>query len=172
MSMNKIIGFIGTANAAGKLHLNELLDEEVDFIKSVEGIELKAYKDGGGVWTIGIGNTYYEDGKPVKQGDVITLDRAMKLGETIALGFAAHVKKRLTREVNENQFIALVSFVYNVGRAAFDKSTLLKKVNIDPNDRAAIEAEFMKWIYDNGKRVKGLVNRRRAEVKQYFKQTA
>lgn len=169
--MQKIIGFIGSANAATKIKIRELPDGEMEFLSSVEGIELKAYQDGGGVWTIGIGNTYYEDGKPVKKGDKVTLERAMKLGETIALDFSAHVKKCLKREVNECQFIALVSFSYNAGKGAFSTSTLLKKININPND-PAIKNEFMKWVYDNGKKCNGLVNRRRKEVNQYFKKIA
>ena len=65
------------------------------------------------------------------------------------------------------QFDALVSFAYNVGTANFAKSTLLKKVNANPND-ASIRAEFGKWNKSNGRVLKGLVTRRKEEADLYF----
>jgi lysozyme len=73
------------------------------------------------------------------------------------------VKKPLT----QNQFNALVSFAYNVGTGAFSTSTLLKKVNANPND-LTIRNEFARWTRANGKIVNGLVNRRKKESDVYF----
>ncbi len=66
-----------------------------------------------------------------------------------------------------NQFDALVSFCYNVGPANLKSSTLLKKVNINPND-PTIKNEFLKWTKAGGKVLKGLVTRRTAEAELYF----
>lgn len=137
------------------------------FIAERESCRLKAYPDGGGVPTIGYGNTFYEDGTPVKLGDQITIPRAKALFKHIVDQFAEKVEYYLDATVNQNQFDALVSLAYNIGLGAFSASTLLKKVDANPDD-PAIRKEFMKWVFDNGKRVQGLYNRRRMEANMYF----
>jgi lysozyme len=138
----------------------------LDFLKKREGLELQAYnKDG--VWTIGFGNTYYENSQPVKKGDVITLERANSLFNRIASEFAQRVSNALTVIVNQNQFDALVSLAYNIGMQAFLKSGLFKKININPND-STIRNEFLKWVYSQGKQLKGLITRRGLEADLYF----
>ena len=133
-----------------------------------EGCKLTAYQCPAKVWTIGWGNTFYPDKTPVKQGDVITQEQANALFETVMNNFALGVKKCLTKEVNENQFSALVCFAYNVGIGSLQKSTLLKKININPNDET-IAGEFGKWTKAGGKVLLGLVRRRKAESDLYFK---
>lgn len=138
----------------------------LEFLKKREGLELQAYnKDG--VWTIGYGNTYYENGQPVKKGDVITVSRASSLFDSIAKSFAKRVDNLLKVIVNQNQFDALVSIAYNIGIAAFQGSNLLKRVNLNPKD-SAIETEFLKWVYSQGKKLGGLLTRRQLEADLYF----
>ena len=140
----------------------------IDTMHHFEGCKLTAYQCPAKVWTIGWGNTFYPDKKPVKQGDVITQEQANALFETVMNNFALGVKKCLTKEVNENQFSALVCFAYNVGIGSLQKSTLLKKININPNDET-IAGEFAKWTKAGGKVLLGLVRRRKAESDLYFK---
>ncbi len=137
------------------------------FLTGVEGVKYKAYLDTGGVWTIGRGITYYEDGTKVKKGDVIDKAREEKLFQKTLNKYVNAVNELVKSNLNQNQFNALVSFCYNVGIEAFKKSTLLKKVNANPADRD-IRNQFMRWIYDNGKQVPGLVNRRKKEADLYF----
>ena len=132
-----------------------------------EGCRLEAYLCPASVPTIGYGSTYYEDGRPVKLGDAITQERADQLFEAIAEDFAKRVRSFLTVGLNENQFSALVSFTYNVGVANLKKSTLLKKVNINPLD-PTITDEFLKWNKAGGKVLAGLTRRREEEAKLYF----
>ena len=68
---------------------------------------------------------------------------------------------------NENQVGALISFCYNVGLGAFEKSTLLKVIKNNPNDEK-IADEFMRYVFAGGKKLQGLKNRRKAEVGLYF----
>ena len=140
----------------------------IETMHHFEGCKLTAYQCPAKVWTIGWGNTYYPDKTPVKQGDVITQEQANALFETVMNNFALGVKKCLTKEVNENQFSALVCFAYNVGIGSLQKSTLLKKININPNDET-IAGEFAKWTKAGGKVLLGLVRRRKAESDLYFK---
>lgn len=140
----------------------------IEMMHHFEGCRLEAYQCSAKVWTIGWGNTYYQDKKPVKQGDKITQDQANKLFEMVMNEFAIEVRQVLTKELNENQFSALVCFAYNVGLGNLKKSTLLKKVNVNPAD-ATISTEFEKWNKAAGKVLNGLVRRRKAESDLYFK---
>lgn len=137
-----------------------------DLIKRFEGCKLRAYKCPAGLWTIGYGNTFYEDGTKVKQGDVITQQRAEQLFDLIVDDFAQKVDALVKSNVSENNFSALVSFTFNVGIGNFQRSTLLRKVNANPKD-ATIPAEMKKWVRANGEVLKGLVRRREAEAKLY-----
>ena len=139
-----------------------------DLIKEFEGCKLKAYQCSAKKWTIGFGNTFYEDGKPVLPGHAITQEKAEQLFELIANEFAAKVAQLVTAIVTMHQFGALVSFAYNCGIANLQKSTLLKKVNANPND-PTIRAEFAKWNKAAGKVLAGLTRRREAEANLYFK---
>lgn len=133
-----------------------------------EGIRLLPYLDSVKIPTIGMGNTYYPDGRKVTMKDPkITKDYALLMFKLTADKFAERVSKRLTKPVNQNQFNALVSFAYNIGIGAFENSTLLKRVNINPND-FTISAQFMKWNKAGGKVIAGLTNRRKEEARIYF----
>lgn len=140
-----------------------------DLIKQFEGLRLKPYLCSAGVPTIGYGNTQYLNGTKVKMSDSqITKLQAEVLLESIANSFAQSVFRQIKSNVNQNQFNALVSFAYNVGIGNFKASTLLKKVNIDPNDQT-IKNEFLRWNKAGGKEIQGLTNRRKKESEIYFK---
>jgi len=138
-----------------------------DLIKSFEGCKLTAYKCSANKETIGYGNTFYEDGTPVKLGDKITQERAESLFTLISDSFASKVVPLIKSKINENQFGALVSFAYNAGVGNLQKSTLLKKVNANPND-PSIRDQFMLWNKAGGKVLAGLTRRRKAEADLYF----
>jgi lysozyme len=138
-----------------------------DLIKSFEGCKLVAYQCSAGRWTIGYGNTFFEDGTPVKPGDRITQAKADQLFELIVGNFADNVAKEIKTILTDNQFSAIVSLAYNIGIGNLQKSTLLKKVNFNPND-PTIRAEFAKWNKAGGKVLAGLTRRREAEAKLYF----
>jgi len=136
----------------------------IDLIKKYEGCQLKAYKCPAGLWTIGFGNTFYEDGSKVKEGDVITQERAEKLLLNLLPKFADIVNKKIKVEINQNQFDALVSHTWNSGGS----DTLFKLIN-----NKATEAEIRNWfetkyITANGKVLKGLVDRRKTESNLYY----
>jgi lysozyme len=145
----------------------QLNDKGKDLIKFYEGCKLVAYKCSAAKDTIGYGNTFFEDGRPVKPGDKITQERANELFEIIAKDFADKVAPLIKSSVTPNQFAALTSFAYNAGIGNLKSSTLLKKVNANPND-PSIELEYKKWDKAGGKVLAGLTKRRAAESKLYF----
>lgn len=139
----------------------------IKLIKTFEGCLLNAYLDSVQVPTIGYGATFYEDGTKVKLGDRITQERANELLEWHIQEFAEGVSNLIKVDLNENQFSALVSFAFNLGVGNLSKSTLLKKVNDNPNNHM-IRTEFLKWNKAGGKTLNGLTARRNAEAKLYF----
>lgn len=146
-----------------------MTEEGISLIKKYEGCKLTAYKCPAGVWTIGYGNTFYEDGSTVKPGDKITQERADQLFRNILeKKFLEPVRKLIVSDINDNMFSAIVSFTYNVGIGNLKSSTLLKKVNANPNDQT-ISLEFKKWVKSAGKVLPGLVRRRESESDLYFK---
>jgi lysozyme len=138
------------------------------FITKHEGLRLKPYLCPAKIPTIGYGNTYYSDGKKVTLLDKeITKQQAFDMFKDIANRFGKRVDELVTSNINQNQFNALVSFAYNVGTGNFASSTLLKKVNKNPND-LTIKAEFLRWNKAGGKVLNGLTNRRNEEADLYF----
>ena len=136
-------------------------DLGIELIKKHEGFRSKAYRCSANVLTIGFGHTLN-----VKSTDVITLDEAEYfLRQDVE--FAEKEVNKHNLNINQNQFDALVSFVFNLGVGNFARSTLLKKIKSNPND-PAIRKEFGRWIYAGGKALNGLVRRRREEADLYF----
>lgn len=134
----------------------------IDLIKSFEGFRSVAYLCPANVLTIGYGHT-----KTVKIGQKITELQAEKL-LLDDLATAENYVNSLKLNINQNQFDALVSFVFNCGSGNFAKSTLLKMIRVNPNSDN-IRFEFSRWNKGGGKVLGGLTRRRKAESDLYFK---
>ncbi len=143
----------------------------LSIIKEFEGLRLNAYVDpasGGEPITIGFGTTRYLNGVKVKLGDKITEQQAeQNLIHYIDKNIISLIRNVLQTDLNQNQYDAVISLIYNIGFPNFKKSTLLKKINANPND-TSIRNEFLKWVYASGKKLTGLVRRRNAEANLYF----
>jgi len=137
-------------------------EEGKDLIKKFEGVRLKAYKCSAGVPTIGFGNTFYEDGTKVKMTDSITLERARSLFDMLLPKYEKIVLNKVKRPLKQNEFDALVSHTYNTGGS----STLFKLVNANSD---CSSWWLNKYTTANGKRLKGLVERRKQEYELYSK---
>lgn len=143
---------------------------EIELIKKFEGCKLNAYVDpgtGAEPITIGYGNTHYEDGSKVKLGDKITQQRAEQLLNRMVIPFGNNIDKMVKTKITPNMRASLISFTYNIGIANFNCSTLLNKVNLNPND-ISIKDEFLKWNKSGGKVMNGLTSRREMESENYF----
>lgn len=128
----------------------------LELLKGHEGLRLKAYPDTGRVATIGYGHTH-----GVRLGDTCTKEQAATwLGQDAHLAEVA-VNGLVRVPLTQNQFDALVSFVFNVGGNAFATSTMLRLLN--SGDYAGAAKQFDRWVYDNGKVINGLVLRRADE---------
>ncbi|AVU30240.1 muraminidase [Serratia marcescens] len=138
----------------------------IELIKRFEGLELKAYQDSVGVWTIGYGWTQPVDGKKVGPDMVIdqaTADRLLKCG---VVQYEQGVNQLVKVKITQGQFDALVSFAYNLGLRSLSTSTLLQKLNAGDNQGSA--DQFGCWVNAGGVELKGLVKRRSAEREMFL----
>lgn len=161
----------------------------VSLIKMFEGFSSKPYICPANCKTIGYGSTFYEDGRKVSMSDpAISEERAEQILRHTLVSFEQQVDSMTRDDITQNQFDALVDFAYNAGVGALKSSSLLKKVNANPND-PTIANSFMAWVFggdgtknkvdDDGdglideagekKKLGGLVNRRKAQVELYFR---
>jgi lysozyme len=123
-----------------------------------EGCNLNAYQDQVGVWTIGYGHT----GADVTPGLTITQDQAQDLLAQDVGKAAACVNNTVTVELSQDEYDALVDFVFNLGVGAFTGSTLLRDLNAGDISDAA--TQFDAWDHAGGNVVAGLLRRREAET--------
>ena len=130
--------------------------EGLALIKKFEGCELEAYKCAAGVWTIGYGST-----KGVKEGDTITQEEADNLLLHEMEEYESYINNLVEVDLEQNQFDALVSWVFNLGPANLKASTLLKVLNA--KDYEGVPAQIKRWNKAGGKVLQGLIRRREAE---------
>ena len=131
--------------------------EGISLIKKFEGCELEAYQCAAGVWTIGYGST-----KDVKEGDTLTQKEADNLLLHEMQEYEGYIKKLVKVPLKQNQFDALVSWVFNLGPANLKASTMLKFLNA--GDYHLIPSQIKRWNKANGKVLEGLIRRREAEA--------
>lgn len=161
-------------------HVMRVNDRFIKFLSEAEGRKAQSYDDATGkpvnagehvrgVLTIGVGHT----GRDFKAGDVWSeqqIDEALVADVSWSVNA---VNEYVKVPLGQNQFNALVSFVFNVGADAFRKSTLLKLLNGDTNadgivdqppDYNAVPTQLRRWIYAGDVKVQGLINRREHEI--------
>ena len=162
--------------------MNRNLRQAIELIKSFEGIidgdpanvNLDPYICPAGHWTIGWGHVVRDpQGRPIKGVEnkqharavyptgLTMIEAEVLLGDDVRR-FAAGVEKLLQVKVSDAQFCALVSFAYNVGVSALERSTLLQVINRGNFDQ--VPAQFLRWTKTNGKELAGLKRRRQAEA--------
>ena len=134
--------------------------EGVSLIKKFEGCELEAYQCSANVWTIGYGHT-----KDVEKGDTITKEEAEQMLVDELHEYENYINKYVNVALSQNQFDALVSWVYNLGPANLKASTMLKVLN--SGEYEDVPAQIKRWNKAGGKVLDGLVRRREAEALLY-----
>ena len=143
-------------------------DAAIDTIIAFEGFSDKPYLDSAGVPTIGYGTTVYPSGDRVTMADrEVNAELARHFVFYHASTDLEFLKAVVKPKLSQNQIDALVSFIYNIGQGAFATSTILKKINVNPDD-PTIRDEFMRWVKAGGKELSGLKARRKKEADLYF----
>ena len=135
-------------------------EKAYNLVKSFEGCRLMPYLCPAGVWTVGWGST-----TDVTPGELITMAQAEDRLKNDAFAAEQCVNDAVNVPLNQNEFDALVSFVFNLGCGNFRKSTLLKMLNDSDYEGAGME--FRRWDKGGGKVLPGLVRRRLAEQRLF-----
>ena len=139
----------------------KISDKGLELIKDFEGCELEAYKCAAGVWTIGYGHT-----KDVEKGDTWSQEKAEHmLSKELEDEYEHYVNSLVTVPMNQCQFDALVSWVYNLGPANLKKSSMLRVLNEGKYDE--VPAQIKRWNKAGGKILDGLIRRRQAEAEMF-----
>lgn len=133
----------------------------IDIIKYFEGFSAKIYHCIGGYATIGYGHKIAK-GESLK---FISFERANEILYHDIFKIEKVVDRNINVVLNNNQFSALVSFIYNIGSASFQRSTIRQKINFEQWED--IENEFNRWIFVRAKAIQGLRNRRIVEYKLF-----
>ena len=131
--------------------------EGIALIKKFEGCELEAYQCSAGVWTIGYGHT-----KDIVEGMTISKEQAEEMLVDELHEYENYINKYVTVALSQNQFDALVSWVYNLGPANLKASTMLKVLNKGQYEE--VPAQMKRWNKASGKVLEGLIRRREAEA--------
>lgn len=136
-------------------------EKGIELIKKFEGFSEAPYVCSGGYLTIGYGHKLL----PSDRFNKVSLEKAEKLLKKDLLSAERIVLRYISAELNDDQFAALVSFTFNLGPAALQRSTLRQKINYGLYYEAT--KEFKKWVYAGGRKVIGLVRRRKVESKLF-----
>ncbi len=155
----------------------------IALIKKKEGIKLNskgqavAYQDVGGIWTIGYGNIFYDTVPSIKarfgrsnvaKGDVISKAEAEQLLDATVTTIAQKIAPKIKRVApTTNELASLISLAYNIGTGALLKSKLFELYNAN-KPKLEVSNRFLDWVFVNGKKIQGLVNRRLDEQKIFL----
>ena len=134
----------------------KISQEGISLIKKFEGCELTAYQCSAGVWTIGYGHT-----KGIEEGMEITQQEAEDMLVEELHEYENYINDNVTAPLSQNQFDAMVSWVYNLGPANLKSSTLLKVLNAGKYDE--VPFQMKRWNKAGGVTLDGLIRRREAE---------
>ncbi len=138
--------------------------EGLELIKHFEGFEPEIYLDAAGYPTIGYGHLIRDEERDMFQNGITEV-----AGEALLIKDVTTAERAVLRLINvpltDGQFDALVSFTFNLGSGALQRSTLRRKVNRD--EHSEVPREFMRWVWAGGRKLKGLIRRRAAEAELY-----
>ena len=144
--------------------MRHITDEGLGLIKRFEGFEPEVYICQGGWPTIGYGHVVRNDERERFADGIDEAPAEELLRRDVEVAERA-VLRLIRVTLEDGQFDALCSFAFNLGAGALQRSTLRRKVNREEHD--AVPAEFRRWVWAGGRKLKGLVRRRMAEAALY-----
>lgn len=142
--------------------MRHVTEDGLRLIRRFEGFSAIPYLCPAGYLTVGYGHVVKN---PAAFRQPITEDEATEILVLDIQKAEKAVLRLITVPLSDGQFDALVSFTFNLGSGALQRSTLRRKVNRE--DHAEVPAEFLRWVWAGGKKLKGLIHRREAEAALY-----
>lgn len=143
-----------------------MLEVTEKLLHHFENCSLTAYQDIAGIWTIGYGDTYRQDGTPVREGDTCTQAEADARFHQDFSRIKGRVEQVVKVNLPEYQLDALTSLTYNIGTGNLERSDLLKMLN--NNDLFGAADQFKWWRMSGGQIVPGLIRRRLSELRLFM----
>lgn len=143
--------------------MRHIPEQGLQLIRRFEGFRANPYLCPGGYWTIGYGNVIKN---PKDFPYSLTEDEAREFLAADVIKAERAVLRLITVPLTDGQFDALVSFTFNLGSGALQRSTLRRKVNREEHED--VLGELRKWVWAGGKKLGGLVRRREAEAMLYL----
>ena len=144
--------------------MRHITNNGLKLIKSFEGFSSEIYLDSAGLQTVGYGHLILPHEKSIFKDGISELDAEAILKQDVIIAERA-VILLIKAPLNNNQFDSLVSFTFNVGAGALQRSTLRHKINREEHED--VPAELLKWIYAGGRKIPGLIKRRILEGELY-----
>ncbi len=146
--------------------MRHITQDGLDMIKRFEGFSPTVYICPAGYPTIGYGHLiqrgeYFDSITEEQAEDLLRLD--VKVAEQAVL-------RLINVPISDGQFDALVSFTYNLGAGALQRSTLRRKVNREAHEE--VPAQLVRWVWAGGRKLPGLVVRRSTETLKYQRQSS
>jgi len=145
--------------------MRHITQNGINLIKKFEGFEPEIYLDAADLPTIGYGHLLRSgEAEMFKNGISPEAGEALLIKDVLS---AEQAVLRLIRvPLTDGQFDALTSFTFNLGSGALQRSTLRHKINRDEHDE--VPKQLLRWVWAGGRRLKGLVRRRKAEARSYL----
>lgn len=144
--------------------MRHITQEGLNLIKRFEGFEPEIYLDAAGLPTIGYGHLIrkgehkmFENGISQAAGEALLIKDVLLAEQAVC--------RLISVPLTNGQFDALVSFTFNLGGGALQRSTLRRKINREEHEE--VPAEFMRWVWAGGRKLRGLIRRRSAEAMLY-----
>ncbi len=144
--------------------MRHITDEGINLIKRFEGFSSLIYICPAGYPTIGYGHVV-RDGEKSRFAEGIDNAEGEVLLRQDVLWAERGVLRLIDVSLSDGQFDSLVSFTFNLGAGALQRSTLRRKVNREEHDE--VPAQFKRWVWAGGRKLRGLVRRREAESVSY-----
>lgn len=145
--------------------MRKISDLGLGLIKSFEGFSSVIYICPAGYPTIGYGHLV-RDAEIAFYNDGITVEEGEELLRKDALSAERAVINYISVPLSDGEFDALVSFTFNLGAGALQRSTLRRKLN--RGDYVGASGEFKRWAWAGGRKLSGLIRRRKAESKMFL----
>lgn len=142
-------------------------DDGIAIIKGFEAFSSQVYICPAGYPTVGFGHVVLENEKDGRFAGGISEGEAKELLKKDLFRAERSVLRLVNVPLSEGQFDALVSFAFNAGGGALQRSTLRMKLNRGES-KEEVASEFLKWVYAGGRKLKGLVRRRMAEKELFL----
>lgn len=144
--------------------MRHVTNQGLDLIKHFEGFSPTIYICPGGWPTIGFGHIVHDQERERFAGGISANEAEDLLRRDVCVAERA-VLRLIRVPLTDGQFDALSSFAFNLGSGTLQRSTLRRKVNRE--EHTAVPAEFRRWVWAGGRKLKGLVRRREAEANLY-----